>query len=340
MDRHVEAGHGEQVAFHWEGEPGDSRTITYADLQREVNKAANALVELGVGAGDRVAIQLPMIPEAVFSMLACARLGAMHSVVFGGFSPGALKARIEDAEAKLLITSDGQYRRGKPAPMKENTDEAVDETPTIEHVLVVKRTETDVPWTEGRDIWWHDLVEQQSEEHEPEAFDSEHPLFILYTSGTTGKPKGILHTSGGYLTQCAYTHHVVFDHKPGEDVYWCTADIGWVTGHSYIVYGPLANRATSVMYEGTPEHPARGPALGDHPEVRGHDLLHRAHADPHVHEVGQGDPREVRPVLAAGARQRRRADQPRGLDVVPGEHRPRTTARSWTPGGRPRPARS
>jgi len=258
VDRHVEDGHGEQVAFHWEGEPGDSRTITYADLQREVNKAANALVELGVGAGDRVAIQMPMIPEAVFSMLACARLGAMHSVVFGGFSPGALKARIEDAEAKLLITSDGQYRRGKPAPMKENTDQAVAETSTIEHVLVVRRTETDVPWTEDRDIWWHDLVEQQSEEHEPEAFDSENPLFILYTSGTTGKPKGILHTSGGFLAQCAYTHDVVFDHKAGQDVYWCTADIGWVTGHSYIVYGPLANRATSVMYEGTPNTPHEG----------------------------------------------------------------------------------
>jgi acetyl-CoA synthetase len=258
VDRHVEAGHGEQVAFHWEGEPGDTRAITYADLQREVCKTANALVELGVGAGDRVAIQLPMIPEAVFSMLACARLGAMHSVVFGGFSPGALKARIEDAEAKLLITSDGQYRRGKPTPMKANTDEATAQTPTIEHVLVVKRTEIDVPWTEGRDVWWHDLVDRQPEEHTAEAFDSEQPLYILYTSGTTGKPKGILHTAGGYLTQCAYTHNVVFDHKPGESVYWCTADIGWVTGHSYIVYGPLANRATSVMYEGTPNTPHEG----------------------------------------------------------------------------------
>jgi acetyl-CoA synthetase len=258
VDRHVEAGHGEQVAFHWEGEPGDTRAITYADLQREVCKTANALIELGVGAGDRVAIQLPMIPEAVFSMLACARLGAMHSVVFGGFSPGALKARIEDAEAKLLITSDGQYRRGKPTPMKANTDEATAQTPTIEHVLVVKRTEIDVPWTEGRDVWWHDLVDRQPEEHTPEAFDSEQPLYILYTSGTTGKPKGILHTAGGYLTQCAYTHNVVFDHKPGESVYWCTADIGWVTGHSYIVYGPLANRATSVMYEGTPNTPHEG----------------------------------------------------------------------------------
>ncbi|MCE3556054.1 acetate--CoA ligase [Pseudonocardia sp. RS11V-5] len=257
VDRHVEAGHGDRVAFHWEGEPGDTRTITYADLQREVSKTANALVELGVGTGDRVAIQLPMIPEAVFSMLACARLGALHSVVFGGFSPGALKARIEDAEAKLLITSDGQFRRGKPAPMKENTDQAVEGT-TIEHVLVVKRTETDVPWTEGRDLWWHDVVDGASDQHTPEDFDSEHPLFILYTSGTTGKPKGILHTSGGFLAQTAYTHHVVFDHKPGESVYWCTADIGWVTGHSYIVYGPLANGATSVMYEGTPNTPHEG----------------------------------------------------------------------------------
>jgi acetyl-CoA synthetase len=258
VDRHVEAGHGEQVAFHWEGEPGDTRTISYAELQRQVCKTANALIELGVRAGDRVAIQLPMIPEAVFSMLACARLGALHSVVFGGFSPGALKARIEDAQAKLLITSDGQFRRGKPAPMKENTDQATAQTPSIEHVLVVRRTETEVAWTEGRDLWWHELVDAQSDQHSPEAFDAEHPLYILYTSGTTGKPKGILHTSGGYLTQCAYTHHVVFDHKPGRDVYWCTADIGWVTGHSYIVYGPLANRATSVMYEGTPNTPHEG----------------------------------------------------------------------------------
>ena len=258
VDRHVEDGHGEQVAFHWEGEPGDTRTITYADLKSEVCKAANALAELGVGEGDRVAIQLPMIPEAAIAMLACARLGAAHSVVFGGFSPGALRSRIEDAQAKLLITSDGQFRRGKPAPMKENTDEAVKDTPSIEHVLVVKRTETDVPWTEGRDIWWHDIVERQSDEHEAQPFDAEHPLYILYTSGTTGKPKGILHTSGGYLTQAAYTHNVVFDHKPGESVYWCTADIGWVTGHTYIVYGPLANRATSVMYEGTPNTPHEG----------------------------------------------------------------------------------
>jgi acetyl-CoA synthetase len=258
VDRHVEAGNGDRVALNWEGEPGDTRTITYADLQREVCKTANALTSLGLQAGDRVAIQMPMVPEAIFSMLACARLGLVHSVVFGGFSSTALRQRIEDAEAKLLITTDGQYRRGKPAPMKDNTDEATKDTPTIEHVLVVKRCDIDVQWTEDRDIWWHDLVDSQSEEHTPEAFDSEHPLYILYTSGTTGKPKGILHTSGGYLTQAAYTHLNVFDLKPESDVYWCTADIGWVTGHSYIVYGPLANGATQVVYEGTPNTPNEG----------------------------------------------------------------------------------
>ena len=273
------------------------------------------------GAGDRVAIQLPMIPEAAVAMLACARLGAMHSVVFGGFSPSALKARIEDAEAKLLITSDGQYRRGKPAPMKENTDQAVAETSTIEHVLVVRRTETEVPWTEGRDVWWHDIVDRQSDTHEAEAFDAENPLFILYTSGTTGKPKGILHTSGGYLTQVAYTHNVVFDHKPGESVYWCTADIGWVTGHSYIVYGPLANRATSVMYEGTPNTPHEG----RHWEIIQKYGVSIYYTAPTLIRTfmkwGKEIPEKLRPVLAAGAGQRRRADQPRGLDVVPGERR-------------------
>ncbi|GLW51315.1 acetyl-coenzyme A synthetase [Streptomyces sp. NBRC 14336] len=258
VDRHVAAGHGDQVAFHWEGEPGDTRTITYAELRREVCRTANALLSLGLRAGDRVAIQLPMIPEAVFAMLACARLGLPHSVVFGGFSPAALQSRIEDAGARLLITSDGQYRRGRAEPMKANTDEATRCTPSVEHVLVVRRTGTDVPWTEGRDLWWHELVEAQSDRHEPEAFDAEHPLFILYTSGTTGRPKGILHTSGGYLTQAAYTHRTVFGLDPDSDVYWCTADIGWITGHSYIVYGPLANRTTSVLYEGTPNTPHEG----------------------------------------------------------------------------------
>lgn len=258
VDRHVEAGNGDRVAIHWEGEPGDTRTLTYSDLKNEVNKTANALTELGLKSGDRVAIQLPMLPEAMISMLACARLGLVHSVVFGGFSASALRSRIEDAQAKLLITADGQLRRGKPAPMKDNTDEATKACPSIEHVLVVKRANIDVQWTEGRDLWWHDVVDKQSPQHTPEAFDSEHPLYILYTSGTTGKPKGILHTSGGYLTQAYYTHRDVFDIKPESDVYWCAADIGWVTGHTYIVYGPLSTGATQVMYEGAPNTPYEG----------------------------------------------------------------------------------
>ncbi|MGY1843125.1 acetate--CoA ligase [Modestobacter sp. SYSU DS0875] len=263
VDRHVDAGHGDQVAYHWVGEPGDTRTLTYAQLRDEVCRTANALTELGVTAGDRVAIYLPMIPEAVISMLACARIGAVHMVVFGGFSPDALASRITDADAKVVITADGGYRRGAPSPLKPNVDEALtkvasDGSGGVRSVLVVKRTETDVEWTEGRDVWWHDLVAGQSTEHEAQAFDAEHPLYIMYTSGTTAKPKGILHTSGGYLTQVSYTHWATFDLKPDTDVFWTAADVGWVTGHSYIVYGPLANRATSVMYEGTPETPHRG----------------------------------------------------------------------------------
>ncbi|MFC6884155.1 acetate--CoA ligase [Actinomadura yumaensis] len=257
VDRHVEAGRGAKVAFHWEGEPGDGRTLTYADLQREVNKAANALLELGVRKGDRVAIYLPMIPELPISMLACARIGATHSVVFGGFSADALRTRIDDAQARLVITADGGYRRGKPSALKPTVDEAVERTPSIEHVLVVRRTGAEVA-ENPRDVWWNDLVERQSDQHTAEPMEAEHPLYILYTSGTTGNPKGILHTSGGYLTQVAYTHHAVFDLKPETDVYWCSADIGWVTGHSYIVYGPLANGATSVLYEGTPDTPHKG----------------------------------------------------------------------------------
>ena len=257
VDRHVESGHGDQVAIHWEGEPGDSRAITYAELQREVSKAANALTSLGIGAEDRVAIYMPMVPEAIFAMLACARVGALHNVVFGGFSAEALRTRIQDSECRLVITTDGQYRRGNPAPLKPAVDEAVADAPSVEKVIVVKRTDTEVAWTD-KDVWWHELVDSQSDQHTPEAFDAEHPLFILYTSGTTGKPKGILHTSGGYLTQASYTHHNVFDLKPDTDVYWCTADIGWVTGHSYIVYGPLSNRVTQVVYEGTPNTPHEG----------------------------------------------------------------------------------
>ncbi|GGS61003.1 acetate--CoA ligase [Actinokineospora fastidiosa] len=258
VDRHVEAGLGERVALHWEGEPGDTRTVTYGQLRDMVCQAANGLAFLGLRAGDRVAIQMPMLVEAIVAMLACARLGLVHSVVFGGFSPAALQSRINDAQARVLITSDGQYRRGEAVPMKNLTDEATAQTPSIEHVVVVRRTGAEVDWVPDRDVWWHDLVDDQPTTHEAEAFDSEHPLFILYTSGTTGKPKGILHTSGGYLTQVAYTHHAVFDLKPDTDVYWCTADIGWVTGHSYIVYGPLANAATQVVYEGTPNTPHQG----------------------------------------------------------------------------------
>jgi acetyl-CoA synthetase len=258
LDRHVAAGRGDKAAYHWEGEPGDTRTITYAELHREVCQAANALTALGVRAGDRVAIYLPMIPELPVAMLACARIGATHSVVFGGFSAEALAGRIQDAGARLVITADGGYRRGKPLPLKPVVDEAVTRSPGVETVLVVRRTGQDVEWDAGRDRWWHDTVAVASDRHDPVPFDAEHPLFILYTSGTTAQPKGILHTTGGYLTQVAWTHHAVFDLKPDSDVYWCTADIGWVTGHSYIVYGPLANGATSVIYEGTPDTPHRG----------------------------------------------------------------------------------
>ncbi len=257
LDRHVEAGRGDKVAYHWEGEPGDTRTITYAELLSEVSRFANSLKSLGVDRGDRVAIYMPMIPELPVAMLACARIGAVHSVVFGGFSPDALADRINDAEAKVLITADGGFRRGSPSPLKANCDVALANTSSITGVVVVRRTEQDIDWTEGRDHWYHDLIDGASEDCPPEEMDSEDLLYLLYTSGTTAKPKGIMHTTGGYLTQVAFSHKYVFDLHPDTDVYWCAADIGWVTGHSYIVYGPLNNGCTQVMYEGTPDTPGR-----------------------------------------------------------------------------------
>ncbi|WP_315913940.1 acetate--CoA ligase [Arthrobacter sp. lap29] len=259
LDRHVEAGNGDRVAIYFEGEPGDTRTYTYAQLTEEVKKAANAFETLGLIKGDRVAVYLPMIPEAVITLLACARIGAIHSVVFGGFSADALRSRIDDAQAKLVITADGTFRRGKPSSLKPAVDEALT-TPghSVQNVVVVKRNGQDVNWVEGRDVWWDDTVGTASTEHTAVGHAAEHPLFILYTSGTTGKPKGILHTTGGYLTQTAYTHRAVFDLHPETDVFWCTADVGWVTGHSYVTYAPLINGATQVMYEGTPDSPHQG----------------------------------------------------------------------------------
>ena len=254
LDRHLD-DHGDQVAYHWVGEPGDTRTLTYNDLAREVNRFANALKGLGLEKGDRVAIYMGMVPELPIAMLACARLGLVHSVVFGGFSSEALSSRILDAEARLVITQDGAWRGGAVVPLKANTDRALEQTPDVEHAIVLRRTGHDIEMKAGRDIWWHEFVDGQSDECQAVALNAEDPLYILYTSGTTGKPKGIVHTQAGYLTGVATTHALVFDIKPDSDVYWCAADIGWVTGHSYIVYGPLANRTTGVIYEGAPNHP-------------------------------------------------------------------------------------
>ena len=255
LDRHVLAGRGDKIAIHWEGEPGDTRTITYQDLLDEVCRFSNVLKDLGVQKGDRINIYLPMIPEAVVAMLACARIGAVHSVVFGGFSSQSRSDRINDAEAKVLITADGGYRRGEVFPLKPAADEACETTPSIEHVVVVKRGGNDVMMVEARDHWYHELMEDVSPDCPAQPMEAEHLLFLLYTSGTTGRPKGIMHTTGGYLTHTTFTHKYVFDLQPDTDVYWCTADVGWITGHSYIVYGPLSNGCTQVMYEGVPNHP-------------------------------------------------------------------------------------
>lgn len=256
VDRHVDAGRGDKIALHFEGEPGDRETVTYADLQRRVARAAHGLTALGIGAGDRVVIYLPVLVETVVITLACARIGAVHSLVFGGFSAEAVRFRLEDTGAKLLVTTDGQHRRGTQFEVKSAADVAAADLPALEHVLVVRRTGQDVPWTEGRDVWWHDVIDTQPDVHEPEAFDSEHPLFIIYTSGTTGKPKGLVHTSGGYLTHTSWAHWAHFDAKP-DDVHWCTADLAWVTAHTYEIYGPLSNGLTQVIYEGTPDAPHR-----------------------------------------------------------------------------------
>ncbi|MGH9163994.1 MAG: acetate--CoA ligase [Acidimicrobiales bacterium] len=257
VDRHVAAGRGDKVAFHWEGEPGDTRTITYADLLDAVQRFANVLKSLGVGRGDRVAIYLPMVPELPVAMLACARIGAVHSVVFGGFSADALRDRILDADASVVVTADGGWRRGAVSPLKPNADAAVAQSPCVRHVVVVRRTEQSVGMAEGRDHWWHELMAAADPDCACERMDAEDLLYLLYTSGTTAKPKGIMHSSGGYLTQAAFTHKYVFDLDRDTDVWWCAADIGWVTGHSYIVYGPLANGCTGVLYEGTPDTPGR-----------------------------------------------------------------------------------
>ena len=254
LDRHLTTERRDKTAILWEGEPGDTRSFTYAELHAEVCRAANVLKDLGVQTGDRVGLYMPMVPELAIAMLACARIGATHSIVFGGFSADAVRDRMNDAQAKLIVTADGGFRRGAPFALKETVDKALEDCPSVEKVLVVRRTEQEVAWTEGRDHWWHDTVPQASADCPAERLDSEHPLFILYTSGTTGKPKGVVHTTGGYLTHATYSSKLVFDLKD-SDVYWCTADIGWVTGHSYLVYGPLSNGATSVMYEGVPNYP-------------------------------------------------------------------------------------
>ncbi len=258
LDRHVEAGNGERVAYHWHGEGGEERAITYADLLRDTQRLANALKDLGIGKGDVVGIYLPMIPEVAVSMLACARIGAVHNVVFGGFSPDSVKERMEFSEAKALITVDGARRKGKTAPIKEQVDAVMGDVETLEHIVVVKSTDAECEMKDGRDVWYHEICEAADPECPAEELDAEHPLYVLYTSGSTAKPKGVLHTTGGYLTGVSATHRYVFDIKPEEDVYWCAADVGWVTGHSYIIYGPLCNGATSVMWEGAPDYPHKG----------------------------------------------------------------------------------
>ena len=318
LDRHLTDGRRNKAALIFEGEPGDTRVLTYHDLHREVCKLANVLAGQGISKGDRVTIYLPAVPEAVISMLACARIGAVHTVVFGGFSSDSLAERISDSQSKLLITADGGWRRGNPVRLKDLADKALEGETTIETVIVVNRTEDakHVSMKQGRDFWWHRLMEEVSIKHEAQPMDAEDPLYILYTSGSTGKPKGILHTSGGYLTGVAATTKYIFDVKD-DDVYWCTADVGWVTGHSYVVYGPLANGATVFLYEGAPDWPQRDRFWSADREVRHHDSLYGPDRHPGLYEMGDGLAREARPVFPAPARLGRRADQPGSVALVP-----------------------
>ena len=346
LDRHVRTPRRNKAALVWEGEPGDRRTLTYWDLYRQVGTFANVLKSLGVKRGDRVALYMPLIPELAIAMLACARIGAVHSVVFGGFSAESLRDRINDAQAVLLVTADGGYRRGQVVPLKQHgrrgaARHALDQERRRRSAKAGSPIGVAIPVVikEGRDHWYHQLMQNVPSKCEPEAMDAEDMLYILYTSGTTGKPKGIVHTTGGYLVGTYATTKWVFDLKE-DDVFWCTADIGWVTGHSYVVYGPLANGATVVMYEGAPDWPQQGPLLGDHRASRRHDPLHGADRHPRVHALGHRVAGEARSELAAPARIGRRADQPRSVDVVPRAHRAAAAARSSTRGGRPKRAPS
>jgi acetyl-CoA synthetase len=338
LDRHVEAGGGDKVAFHWEGEPGDTRTITYAELLEEVCRFANALRSLGVRKGDRVNIYLGMVPELPVAMLACARIGAPHSVVFGGFSAEALRDRINDAQAKILITADGGYRRGQVVPLKQSAEEAVRECPSIEHVVTVRRTGGEHPFTPGRDLWYHELIAEQPTECQPEQMDAEDLLYLLYTSGTTGKPKGIAHTTGGYMTQVTATHRMIFDIHD-DDVYWCAADIGWVTGHSYIVYGPLANHTTGIIYEGAPDWPDKD-RLWKIVETYKATILYTAprRSEPSCAGAPSSPRRTICRRCGCSARWASPSTRRRGSGT--GSTSAPNAVRWWIRGGRRRPARS
>ena len=322
LDRHLRGARRNKAALIWEGEPGERRTLTYFDLHRQVATFANVLKSLGVRKGDRVALYMPLIPELAIAMLACARVGAVHSVVFGGFSAESLRDRINDSCCRLLVTADGGYRRGQVVALKKVADEAVAGTPSIEHVVVVQRAGAALPveMKAGRDHWYHELMQGVSATCDPEPMDAEDMLYILYTSGTTGKPKGIVHTTGGYLVGTYATTKMVFDLRE-DDVYWCTADIGWVTGHSYVVYGPLANGATVVMYEGAPDWPQKDRFWSLIERLRRHRVLHRADGDPRVHAMGHRVSAAARSVVAPPARISGRADQSRGVGLVLQVHR-------------------